>query len=487
MNAEDPRLRQWLGQALQAQQEGRFGPALLGYRRVVAAFPDQIDAWCNLSAVLRELNRVEEAEAAGRRAVDLAPDEPMALVNLGLALLALGDAAGADRHLTRAADLAPANPVVLANLALLRQAQGRDLDALDLDVRALEAAPDHVDLALNLGHSLLRLGRLPEAESRFQRILTRLPDHAKARWNLAYTRLLRGAFREAWPTFPARLEMPETRENLRPFPQPRWGGEPFAGRTLLVWGEQGYGDNLMAVRFLPRVKALGGRVILLSYAPILDLLRTAGGADVWLAEGEDLPPFDLQTPLLDLPALLDCGAEDLASSPSTLRVPPGYTPPVGLRASLDVGSGPRVGLVWAGNPRHVEDRWRSLDPQLLAPLAGLEGIAWFSLQVPEAPPPPLPNLVSLAPHLHSFTDTAWALERLDAVISVDTAVAHLAGCLARPVHLLLPFFPDWRWGLQGSRTPWYPTLTLHRQSAAGAWGDVIASLAEVLPRSLCGT
>ncbi len=476
----NPALLSWLGQGLAAQGRGATGMAILAYRKVLNLDPDQGDALCNLSGLLRGLGRFQEAMDLATRATAVDPGAALGHMNLGLALQSLGQLEAALEALERARRLAPDNPVVLSNLAGILHALGRDQEALALDREALELDPGMLDLRMNVGYALMRVGDLEAARTCLEEVLARDSGHAKARWNLAYTHLLRGEPAFAWPHFSARLETPEARENLRDYPQPLWDGQPFPGRTLLVWGEQGFGDAFMVVRFLPRLQAMGGKVVVLTYAQGLEVLRTAAPEVAWHSEGEALPPFDLQIPMLDLlPRLTSEGSEVLGQGPY-LQVPSRHEPPEAMRALLAHAEGRKVGLVWAGNPNHVEDRRRSMDPACLEPLSVLEGIRWFSLQVGPSRLPPLPGLVELGPLIRNFADTAWILGELEALVSVDTSVAHLAGALGRPVHLLLPFFPDWRWGWQGSRTPWYASMTLHRQGSPGAWGPVVESVARGL-------
>lgn len=477
MPVPDPTLLLRLSRAMQAHQAGDLDAAEVGYRQVLEGFPDQPDAWCNLAEVLRLRRRGTEALTAARRAVDLTPEAPLALRGLGLALADQGLMTEALIPLERAAALAPREPVVLSALADLHHRLDDDEAALTWHRAARACRPDHPLLRLNEAYGLLRLGHFDAAEVLLKDLAEAVP---RAAWLLAYTRLLQGRWCEAWPHFAARLALPEAVENRRALPQPRWDGTPFTGRRLLIWGEQGYGDALMALRLLPRVKALGGEVRVLTYAPLIPLLRHSLPADGWVDEGGELPPADLQAPLLDLPALLGVTPETASSLP-LLRTPPDHRPTPGLAEALGPDTGRRrMAVVWAGNPRHQEDRRRSLDPAHLASLGELSGVDWFSLQVGATQRPPLPGIVDLAPHLRDFADTAWALDRLDAVVTVDTSVAHLAGALGRPTHLLLPFHPDWRWGFQGTRTPWYDSLRLYRQGRAGDWSAPLSELREAL-------
>lgn len=472
----DPVLLELLTQALRAHGAGDLPLAAHAYGRVLERDPHQPDAWCNLADVLRRLGHLPEALAAGRRAVDAAPETALAHRNLAQILADTGQRREAMASIEEALRIAPGDPALLSTQANLFHQDDDDAAALACHCAALEAAPGHPELMLNVGHGLLRLGHLEQAE----RVLTLVPPGLpRARWLLAYTRMLQGRWHEAWPDFSARTELPEFQENRRRFPQPRWEGGSLEGRTLLVWGEQGYGDALMALRLLPRLKALGARVLVQTYATLLPVLQASLAADLWLPEGAALPAFDVQVPLLDLPPLLDLDTTEAAQLPP-LCIPKDHTPPPELVRALDATTGMRrIGLVWSGNPRHVEQRRRSLDPAQLAPLADLPGITWYGLQVPRTEPP-FPGMVDLSPWLRDFADTAWALQRLDALVTVDTACAHLAGGLGLPAHLLLPRFPDWRWGWEGDRTSWYPTLRLHRQTRPGDWTEPMASVAEAI-------
>lgn len=470
-----PEVLTWLGEALAKAKAGNLPGALLAYRRILDREPRVPDAWCNLAWILHTLGRDGEAREACRRSLELAPDNPAAHTTLGSVLLAEGDLEGALGSFRRALALDPGNVAARSNLAGALARAGRLEEALEADCAALALAPLNPELHLNRGTTLLRMGDLAGSEAGFLEALRLAPGHPMARWNLAYARLLQGRYREAWPDFGARLEVPQGLDNLRGFPQPAWDGTPFPGRTLLVWAEQGLGDTLQFVRYLPHVKALGGTVLLQAYPPVLDLLRGLPGTDGVLADVEALPPFDLQTPLLELPALLGGGLEDLPA-PAPLAPPPGHVLPERLRELLRRPAGPgprRAGLAWRGSPAHRDDARRSLDPALLAPLLELPGYRWMSLQVGAEPPP---GAADLGGSLRDFSDTAAVLRELDLVVTVDTALLHLAGSMGVETHLLLPFFPDWRWLMEGRACPWYPSVTVHRQPAPGDWASVIAAL-----------
>ena len=481
MTEPAPDLRPWLAEALGRQVSGNYPGAMLIYRRILSRDPLHADAWCNLGFVLKELGQPEAAQDACLKALTLAPGNPIVHCNLGLLAMDRKDPGYALVHYRQALALDPGNVPALSGLSAALGRLGRLPEALEADELALLQEPERAELHLNRGYTLMRSGRLAEAEGELLAALERAPALANAAWNLAYLRLLQGRYLEAWPTFGSRLDIPEARANLRGYDQPRWDGDLFPGRTLLVWVEQGLGDTLQFVRYLPRVKALGGQVVFQTYDGLAGLLQGFPGADAVLGESDHLPAFDLQVPLMDLPALFRSTPADLPNEVPYLETPAGYTPSPALAAALRQGADQRrVGLVWAGSTQHADDARRSLDPALLAPLAALSGIQWVSLQVGSRNLPPLPGLVTLEGLLGDFQDTAHALQTCDLLITVDTAVAHLAGAMGLPTLLLLPFFPDWRWGMTGQDTPWYPTMQLYRQPAPGAWSPVLDQLLEDL-------
>lgn len=466
------------GQAVQRQLAGDLAGALGLYGQVLRGAPDWSPAWANTAAALHRLGKGPEALMAARRAVDLAPEAADARNTLGAILAASGDLAGAEVQFRTALGLEPRQKAALTNLSELLTDTDRFGEAVDAACAGLVLDPRDPMLHLDRGTARLNLGLLSEAEADFLAALAAEPGMPKARWNLAYLRLLQGRYREAWPDFGARLQVPRGRAEHPGHVQPLWDGGPLEGRTILVWTEQGLGDTLQFARYLPWVQARGGRVLFQVQPALRCLVDGLAGADRVLSTGEALPPFDLQAPLMDLPALSGSTPEDLPP-PAPIALPAEYEPPPLLAGALE-GPGPKVGLAWAGNPLHQNDARRSLDPALLAPLGSVAGVRWFSLQRDARSLPPLPGLVDLAPGSGSLADTAWALSRLDLLVTVDTALAHLAGSLGVPARLLVAFLPDWRWILGREDTPWYPSLRLHRQPAPGDWAPVVASVAESL-------
>ena len=295
-----------------------------------------------------------------------------------------------------------------------------------------------------------------------------------AEYDQGYLNLLFGEMPEGWDRYEVRLRIPGKVSPKRSFTQPRWNGEPFPGKTLLLHFEQGYGDTVMFVRYAHLAKALGGRVLLAVQKPLADLLATCAGVDEVVPDGSPLPPFDLHLPLPSLPQVF---RTDLASIPCEipyLDVPEQVPNRQGIAALLARSEGrTRIGCSWAGNPNHARDKERSIPRKLFGKLGAVPDVAWYSFQFGVLENAPLPGLTPLDPVLRNFSDTAYALSGMDLVITVDTALAHLAGAMGIPTLLLVHFQPDFRWMLGRPDSPWYPTLRIFRQPSPGDWESVL--------------
>jgi hypothetical protein len=360
-----------------------------------------------------------------------------------------------------------------------------DLGLADQEIAAvIQQEPTNFIVHKSVMGSYYSLGRWAEYRAEIERFRTVDPTSAHLEFEQSFVDLLFGDMLLGWERYEARFKVPkEWRLKPQTFAQPAWNGESFAGKTLLLWAEQGFGDTLMFIRYLPLVKALGGRVILETQPALVDVAATCKGVDAVYPQKSSLPPFDLQASLLSLPWLFRTELSSVPAEIPYLDVPAEVLHRQALLALLaPAQESTRIGLVWAGSPGHVRDDERSLPAMSLAPLAELPGVAWFSFQLGRQGVPPLPNLVSLAPLLKDFSDTAYALSGMDLVITVDTSVAHLAGALGIPTLLLLAFQPDFRWMLERDDSPWYPTLRLYRQPTYGDWGSVIQRVVKDLTR-----
>ena len=471
-----------LGVALQTQ--GELEAAETHLRQAVHLCPDSVEALSNLGNVLHARGQYSVAQQYLTHAVQLQPQFVVAHNNLGLVLQAQGQHTAAEEHLRQALHYAPTYAKAHNNLGTVLQSQGRLDEAVCCFTQALCLQPDFLEALNNLGLARQAQGQVEEAIACFSRLLDRQPDFVRTRWNRAIAWLLVGNFAQGWDEYAWRWQRPET--PLRTLTQPLWSGEPLSGQTILVYAEQGLGDTLQFMRYLPLVQAQGGRVLFECQPELLHLLQGSTGYDALYAYGQPATPpepYDRQVPLLDLPRLF---RTTLDTIPAAI---PYVSADVALvekwRTRLAQHEGIRVGLVWAGNPSHHNDRNRSCPLAACAPLGRVAGMTFFSLQKGAAAaqvacPPAGLQLVDVGAELDDFADTAAVIAQLDVVICVDTAVAHLAGAMGRPVWLTLPFAPDWRWLLQRQDSPWYPTMRLFRQPRPGDWTTVFQHMADNL-------
>lgn len=481
MLTEDPEngsAMQLLGQVYQAR--GLLSEAAGWYAKAVLAEPGAIDCRVNLANVLYRQGDAAAAESMLREALQLRPDSASAWNNLGVVLKNQGRAQEAGESFQRALSLRPEYTEAWNNFGTTFRMLGRDDEAIECYLNALSVDEANDKALNNLGNALQAKGRLDEALACFGRALSISPDFAEGHWNRSIALLLSGNMQEGFAEYEWGVQA-----GKRPVVntlKPAWRGEPLPDKTLLVVAEQGFGDTLQFARFLPAVKQRSGARLLLLCQPGLGSLLTDALAIDQVEEGgvEQMHnlPFDSWVRMMSLPTVLKLD-------------PPGlFLPKTYLGASSDrikhwsgvIGSGAgfRVGVVWAGNPTHQDDKNRSLPLDVLMPLAGIPSVRLYSLQKGPAADrlrdSGLP-LVDLAPKLTNFRETAAAVANLDLVITADTAVAHLAGGMGKPVWVLLPFAPDWRWQLDGSDSPWYPSAHLYRQNSPGEWAEVVRRVA----------
>ncbi|MCC7052699.1 MAG: glycosyltransferase family protein [Gemmatimonadaceae bacterium] len=364
----------------------------------------------------------------------------------------------------------PDRSETFSNLAGILQASGHPTLALQAATRALELAPHSVPALRNSAEILKDFGEWDVVLDTYDAALAIDPASAELQFARGLHLLMLGRWQEGWAAHEARLAVPELNLGLRRFASPRWDGAPLDGRHILLDGEQGLGDQVMFARFATQVAARGGRVTLRCAAPLTTLLSAVPGVSAVIATDAPVPAHDVHASLMSLPCLLG------VRSPADVSGTPWLTPvgacPEPIAQALPVAA-PRVGLVWSGNPQHRNDARRSIRSELLAPLTAVAGVHWIALQRHDAhtplPEPLQGRLTDLGGMLHTMNDTAHALTRLDLLVTVDTAVAHLAGALGVRTLLLVPFVPDWRWMVDRPDTPWYDSVTLVRQAALFEW------------------
>jgi hypothetical protein len=365
------------------------------------------------------------------------------------------------------------------------QDQGHTDEAVGLCRKAVELAPDRVEGYTDLGSLLRGSNRLDEAMACNEQAIRRSPESTTAHWNQAVCLLLAGHLAEGWKEFSWRRKVDYKACYPHAHPWPLWDGSDFRGQRLYIHCEQGLGDALQFVRYLPMVKERGGTVVFGSWGPLCRLLSGTAGVDELVELSWQHPPAveaDLQASIMDLPGIFGTTLETIPCAVPYVFADPGMARQARLGL---VPSGLKVGLVWAGSPRHSNDRHRSCPLGLFEALAGLTDVTVYSLQK-ELPDPQDAltlqrlGIVDLSSRLNDLADTAAVIDGLDLVISVDTAVLHLAAAMAKPVWGLLPYSPDWRWMLHREDSPWYPTLRLWRQPEPGDWRPVLDRVAAEL-------
>jgi len=480
-----------LGNAL--QEQGRADEAVPCLLTALRLKPDYAHAHNNLGNAYKDQGHLEKAAACYRTAIGLAPDYAHAHNNLGNTLWEQGHLDEAGACFRTAVRLMPDYAHARSNLGSALEEQGLLEEAASSLRAAIEIAPGYAHAHNNLANVLRRHRRLHEAVACYAKALEIQPDHAEAHFSLGTALLAQGHLAAGWAEYEWRWKTLQMAPLRRDVAQPQWRGEAAAGQTLLMHAEQGFGDTLQFCRYAGLAAARGLRVVMQVQAPLVRLLRTLPGIDRVVGPGEDLPAFDLHCPMLSMPLALGTTVETIPSAASYLRADETQAAAWRERlAASDIG-GLRVGLVWAGDAgshsptQAATDRRRSLPPALLAPLIGLPGLRFFSLQkLGAAAPVDLPVSDFMA-EMGDFADTAALVANLDLVISVDTAVAHLASALGKPVWLLDRYDACWRW-LDGRRdSPWYPALRLYRQQSPGDWVGVLAAVARDLEalRKVC--
>ena len=432
--------------------------------------------------------RLEEAEAAYRELLAREPEHADALHWLGVMAYQLGQHETAVELIGRALALNPNYVEAHNNLGLALRARGQMTQAVSAYRQALALAPDDPEVYNNLGIALADHGDINEAIAAFERAVTLSPDFAEAHFNIGTNLLLKGEFEQGWQKYEWRLRSEEQKERSGTcdFPRPRWHGSAFPGKTLLVHTEQGFGDTLQFVRYLPLVKERGGQVLLACQPQLRRLLERCGGVDALV--GDPQQPlqdihFDEHVALASLPGIFGTRLDTIPTEVPYLQMAPELARTWGAR--VDPGNF-SVGIVWAGS--RDPNPYRSCTVTALAPLAGITGIHFYSLQKGAASSelaqlPDNMQLTDFTAELRDFADTAALMVNLDLVISVDTAVAHLAGALGRPVWTLLPYVPDWRWLLEREDCPWYPTMRIFRQPRTKDWSSVIQRVSAELERA----
>ena len=495
---------------------GRPKEALASFNEAIAAKPDFVDALYNSAVALERLGRAQEAVQRCERVLALESHHAKALATRGNALLQLEryedalsdydlalaiepDVTGVlcnrgttlhrlERHeeALRSYDAAlavnPRFPEAWCSRGIVLRDTHRYEDALDAIDRALAIAPKYVFAWFHRGNTLFDMFRFDEAQQAYDQAIEIEPNYVDAQLALGLIYLRQGDFIRGWAQYEWRLRDPKGERSKRAFSQPLWQGEDaLDGKTILIHAEQGFGDALQFCRYVEPLRARGAGVILEVQPALKSLMETLRGPLRVVAEGEPLPPFDFHCPLLSLPYAFRTDLQSIPDStpylyPDAQRVDK-WASVLGPKRRL------RIGLAWGGNPKHLNDRNRSVGLTTLMPLLELD-VEWISLQkvIREHDAVGFGNIPMrrFDDEIADFSDTAALIQSLDLVIAVDTAVAHLAGALHRPVWILLPHLSEWRWLSERDDSPWYSSARLFRQQTAGEWHDVVEAVREAI-------
>lgn len=462
----------WYNLGRICQQQGDFTQAWNCYQEALQRNPHFAEAHNELGLWYHRQQQPEQAINSYQVALAVKPQWFDALNNLGLAHQALKQWKEAEQAFQEALAVNPHSEIAQVNLGNLLLSLGDVQIARGYFQKALENQPQLAAAHIGLGNACVALAQITDGLHHYNQALIYHPHDPDAHFNRAFAHLALGHYPEGFADYEWRLKRPEFPS--RAFPQPQWTGEPSACR-LLLHAEQGLGDTLQMLRFIPLVAARAPHLVLECQQSLCSLVSLFPGVKQVIPQGKLLPDFDIHLPLLSLPYVLGITLENLHQHAPVLGFPPKKPTPPTSRFT--------VGIAWAGNPDHLMDRHRSCSLADFAPLFDLENISFVSFQMgsaAEALKTTSFPVTDLSPHIQDFSDTATLLQDVALVISVDTALAHLAGTLGKPVWVLLSFTPDWRWLLEREDSPWYPTIRLFRQKQAGDWASVFQGVKTAL-------
>jgi hypothetical protein len=438
----------------------------------------------------------DESAADFRRAIELQPKMFNALRSLGIYLYQRDRLDEATEYFRRALEVEPKAGLIHSGLAMAYIRMGKYQEGIRECRLAIEAQPDLLDPRANLGVALRDIGEYDQSLAAYEDALKLNRDCDTIRANRALIYLVRGQFEQGLPDYDDRWKIAEFSRYGRDYKAPRWEGADLNGKTIILWHEQGTGDTIHFARYARILADKGASVIMEVQKSLVGLLKSVEGVKLVITKQDALPPVDFHAPLMSLPGILKTTVQTIPSDVPYISADPGLldgwrqrllaAEAAGPRPTAGERSGIRVGIVWRGTPGHRLDRDRSVELRQFAPLAQAPAaeVRFVSLQVldtqvpgsnlsiREREHPPFP-MIDLTAGIRDFSDTAALIANLDLVISVDTAVVHLAGAMARPVWTLLPYVPDWRWLLDRQDTPWYPTMRLFRQPQYGNWSAVL--------------
>lgn len=454
--------------------------AIKYYQQAINIDTNLVIAYKNIAAAFDRQDEMEKAIFYYEKTINLEPNIAENYNNLGIALKKQGKLTEAIKFYQQAIAIDNNYALAYNNLGCVYEKQGDLAKAESYYRKAITLDPDLVVASNNLCLVLATIGDFKGAIDFYNQALEINPDSAISHFNLSILLLMQGDFQRGF----AEYEWRWRHYTPRVFSQPLWDGSNLAGYTILLYAEQGLGDTIQFLRYVPLVKQCGGKVMFECPESLYRLLINFNGIDTLIKQGEDLPYFDVQLPLLSLPHILGTNLENIPAKIPYLNIKEYHN----FCLDIPLDTKLKVGIVWAGSPQNPSNDRRSCSLSYFTEMLKIPGIAFYSLQkepqVKEIQEFTDRILIQdLSDRLNDFADTAIIISQLDLIISVDTAVVHLAGALGKPVWLLLSFVPDWRWMLDREDTPWYPTMRLFRQKRLGDWTEVFSRVTELL-RSL---
>jgi tetratricopeptide (TPR) repeat protein len=462
-------------------QQSQFEEALPLLERMIALRPQQADAWANLAIVWRAKKEFTRAIECAEQALKLDPQNADNWSNLGTIYRKLKKHRRAIECYESALKIRPGYPVYLSNLGNVYDDLCEHTTAEKVLQLALKSDPNHFDALYNLSNVYRNLGKHSEAITLYRQLLQRAPNHADIHTTLAVLALYHKDFDFGWQEFEWRWKLTPP----RPYTQPWWNGEPLAGKTILLWSEQGLGDTLHFIRYIPLLKTQGARVALSCQGALIPLLKDFPGIDELLPVEQMPSEFDYHLPLMSLPRVFHGLGESIPTS-----IPYLFADEIRMQqwqARLAHLSGYRIGIVWQGNKDYMSDHVRSIPLKTFAPLAALPNVSLVSLQfgygTEQAVDTALPFRVHSLGSVDqdgAFLDTAAILKNLDLLVCSDTSIVHLAGALGVPTMLALNISPNWRWHEGETASSWYPSVQLFKQTTAGDWSGVMSRIAAAI-------
>jgi Tfp pilus assembly protein PilF len=468
----DAAVRRLLGDAVERHQAGQLEQAKSLYLQILAIELQHGPSLYGLGLIAQQSGSFEIAANMMHRAIALDPGNTDYRFGLGAALQANGNYDAALAAFREVLQADAENLLAHFRVGNILQLQGKLDEAIAAYERIVELNPDSHDAEFNIGNVFRLQGKLAEARERYRRALNLQPGNVDALWNLSLLDLLEGDYPAGWKNYEVRHRRPT--HGLREFAQPQWKGEPLNGSRILIHSEQGLGDTLQFLRYLPMVAQAGGEITLDVPATLRRLAGEIPGISAVISSGDAIPPFAWHCPMMSLPLAFHTTVESIPAQMPYLRIP--------QEAKRSAAKLPwpqqslRVGLVWGATTRSFEDSDRSIPFALLEPILATPRVHFYSLQL--GPPasqlaPQRTEVIDLRGVIGDFADTAALVFHLDLVLTVDTSVAHVAGALAKPTWVLLPFSADWRWMTSGEDSPWYASVRLFRQPRQGDWEAVI--------------